>query len=45
MGGLLQNMGHTTQQTTLKHYRAAVTAEDAAAFWAIDPAQYYKPNN
>jgi integrase len=45
MGGLLQNMGHTTQQTTLKHYRAAVTAEDAAAFWAIDPAQYYNPNN
>jgi integrase len=40
MAGLLQNMGHTTQQTTLKHYLAAVLEEDAKEFWTINISDY-----
>ncbi len=37
MGGLLERMGHTTQRTTLKHYRRAVLKSDALEFWRIAP--------
>jgi integrase/recombinase XerD len=37
MGGLLERMGHTTQRTTLKHYRRAVIKSDALEFWQIAP--------
>jgi len=37
MGGLLERMGHTTQRTTLKHYRRAVLKPDALDFWRIAP--------
>ncbi len=37
MGGLLERMGHTTQRTTLKHYRRAVLKADALEVWKIAP--------
>lgn len=37
MDELLQNMGHTTQKTTLKHYVAAMTPHEARAFWMVGP--------
>lgn len=44
MGGLLERMGHTTQQTTLKHYRVAVAKPDALAYWSTDITQYINPD-
>jgi integrase len=37
MDELLQNIGHTTQKTTLKHYIAAMTPHEARALWLIGP--------
>lgn len=34
-----ENMGHQTTTTVYKHYRRAVSKEDAARFWAIVPKQ------
>lgn len=37
MDDLLQQIGHTTQKTTLKHYIGAMKPHEARAFWMIGP--------
>ena len=34
MGDLLEQMGHTTKETTLRHYRRAATLRDSREFWS-----------